>query len=180
MNTMSPGERYNAMGRSLHWLIALLVFALLVMGKFFEVDPDEEGSLFGWHSALGLAVLVLMLVRLGWRATHTVPALPASTPAWMVGASKLMYAAFYLLLFALPLSGWLLASVEGEAVSFFGLFAVPGLPVAGVGESGEDAIEELHEVLGNVLLVLAGLHTLAALKHHFIDRDNVLRSMLPG
>jgi cytochrome b561 len=180
MSRLLPSERYSAAGRSLHWLVALLVFALLAMGKFFEVEPDEEGSLFAWHSALGLLVLALMVVRLFWRTTHEVPALPASTPAVMITITKLVHAAFYLLLFILPLTGWLLASMEGETISFPGLFEVPGLPTAGLGDESEDFIEEVHELAGNVLLVLAGVHVLAALKHQFIDRDNVLRSMLPG
>jgi cytochrome b561 len=87
--------------------------------------------------------------------------------------------AFYALLIALPLSGWLMTSVEGDPVTFFGWFGVPSLPVPG-GEASEDLLEETHEVLGNVLLVLAGIHVLAGLKHHFIDRDDVLRRMLPG
>jgi cytochrome b561 len=79
----------------------------------------------------------------------------------------------------LPLSGWLLVSAEGDPVTFFNWFAIPALPVPG-GEASEDLIEEVHEILGNVLLALAGLHVLAGLKHHFMDRDNVLRRMLPG
>ncbi|MBL8201505.1 MAG: cytochrome b [Chromatiales bacterium] len=179
MNEPSGTEHYSGVSKALHWLIALLAFSQLAMGKFFEVEADEGDSLFGWHTALGLLVLALMLVRLGWRLTHTVPALPRTTPAWQQVAARATHIAFYVLLVALPLSGWLLTSVEGDPVSFFGWFAVPPLPVPG-GEASEDLIEEAHELLGNVLLVLAGLHVLAGLKHHFLDRDDVLRRMLPG
>ncbi len=179
MNQLSTAVRYNGVSKTLHWVIALLAFSQLAMGKFFEVEADESGSLFGWHTALGLLVLALMVVRLGWRITHTVPALPRNTPGWQQVAAKATHMAFYVLLIALPITGWLLASVEGDPVSFFGWFTVPALPLPG-GEASEDLIEEAHKLLGNVLLVLAGIHVLAGLKHYYIDRDDVLRRMMPG
>ncbi len=179
MNAPGASERYSGVSQALHWSIALLVFAQLAMGKFFEVEAEESGeSLFDLHTAFGLLVLGLMLVRLGWRLTHTVPPLPAATPAGLRLMTKAVHLAFYGLLIALPLSGWALTSVEGDPVTFFGWFAVPALPVSG-GEAAEDFIEEAHELMGNVLLALAALHVLAALKHHFFDKDNVLRQMLP-
>ncbi len=179
MKQTFPVDGYSSVSKTLHWLIAVLAFSQLAMGKFFEVEADEDGSLFVWHTTFGLLVLALMLVRLAWRLTHTPPALPSTTPTWQRTAARAIHFIFYALLIVLPLSGWLLVSAEGDAVSFFNWFAVPALPVPG-GESSEDLIEEVHEILGNVLLALAGLHVLAGLKHHFIDRDNVLRHMLPG
>ena len=179
MNQPSTTGHYTAVGKTLHWLIALLAFSQLAMGKFFEVDAGEPDTLFSWHTAFGLSVLTLMVVRLGWRLTHTVPALPLATPGWQLVGARATHIAFYALLIALPFSGWLLTSVAGDAVSFFGWFAVPSLPLTG-GEETKDLIEETHELLGNVLLVLAGLHVLAGLKHHYIDRDDVLRRILPG
>jgi cytochrome b561 len=182
MTQLSTAVRYNGFSKMLHWLIALLAFSQLAMGKFFEVEADESGSLFGWHTALGLLVLALMVARLVWRLTHTVPPLPRNTPGWQQVAAKATHIAFYVLLIALPITGWLMTSVEGDAVSFFGWFTVPALPVPGgeASEASEDLIEEAHELLGNVLLVLAGIHVLAGLKHHYMDRDEVLRRMMPG
>jgi cytochrome b561 len=179
MHELSNSGRYTAVSKTLHWIIALLAFSQLAMGKFFEIEADEPDSLFGWHTAFGLSVLALMMVRLGWRLTHSVPNLPQTTPGWQKIAARTTHIAFYVLLIALPVSGWLLASVEGDAVSYFGWFTVPSLPVPG-GEASEDFLEETHELLGNALLVLAGLHVLAGLKHHYLDRDDVLRRMLPG
>ncbi len=179
LNQINSVVGYTSVSKALHWLIAVLAFSQLAMGKFFEVEADEDGSLFVWHTTFGLIVLTLMLVRLAWRLTHTPPALPPTTPTWQQKTARAIHFAFYALLIVLPLSGWLLVSAEGDAVSFFNWFPVPALPVPG-GESSEDLIEEAHEILGNVLLVLAGIHVLAGLKHHFIDRDNVLRRMLPG
>jgi cytochrome b561 len=180
MNSSSSLDSYNSVSKTLHWLIAVLAFTQLAMGKFFEVEADEGSEgFFDIHTALGLTVLALMLVRLAWRLTHSVPSMPAATPGWQRGAARATHFAFYALLVALPLTGWLLTSVEGDAVSYFGRFSVPALPVAG-SDATEDFLEETHEVLGNVLLALAGLHVLAGLKHHFMDKDNVLRRMLPG
>lgn len=165
-------QRYGAVSQFLHWLIAVLAFAMLAMGKLGDVDDQP---LYAWHTTVGLTVLGLMVVRLGWRLTHAVPP-PAPGPAWQRGAARITHLVFYGLLLVLPLSGWLMTSAEGDAVSWFGL-QVPVLPVS---EASEDALEEVHEILGNVLLALAGLHVLAGLKHHFIDRDDVLRRMLPG
>jgi len=179
VNGRLPTDSYDSISKSLHWLIAVLAFSQLAMGKFFEVEADEEGSLFMWHTTFGLLVLVLMVARLAWRLGHTPPALPSGTPAWQRTVARGIHHSFYALLIVLPLSGWLLTSAEGDAVSFFNWFSVPALPVPG-GEASEDFIEETHEILGNVLLALAGLHVLAGFKHHFVDRDNVLRRMLPG
>jgi cytochrome b561 len=179
MTSLADTARYDRVAKTLHWVIALLAFTLLTIGKVFEVDAEEAPRLFGWHTALGLTVLVLMLVRLGWRLTHAMPRAPATTPRWQAVAARMTHLVFYALLIALPVSGWLVASAEGEALSYFGWFAVPHLPVPG-GEASEDLLEEVHEILGNVLLALAALHVLAGLKHHFVDRDDVLRRMLPG
>jgi cytochrome b561 len=165
-------QRYGTVSQFLHWLIALLVFALLAMGKLADVDDEP---LFAWHTTLGLSVLALMVLRLAWRLSHPVPP-PAPGPAWQQGAARFTHLAFYGLLLLLPLSGWLMTSAEGDAVTWLGL-QVPVLPVS---EASEDALEEAHEILGNVVLALASLHVLAGLKHHFFDRDDVLRRMLPG
>ncbi|MEO8443661.1 MAG: cytochrome b [Gammaproteobacteria bacterium] len=179
MSPTTATDNYTGVSKTLHWLIALLAFTQLTMGKVFDVGADEDNGLFGWHTSLGLLVLALMLVRLAWRLTHPVPALPASTPAWQQAAARATHITFYALLIALPLSGWLVTSAEGDAVNFLGWFPVPALPVPG-GEAAEDTLEEAHELLGNLLLILAGVHVLAGLKHHFMDRDGVLRRMLPG
>ena len=181
MNSALASDRYTGFSQALHWLIALLVFTQLAMGKLFEIDADDgPDGLFGWHTAIGLTVLALTLIRLGWRVTHKVPALPPATPSWQRLAARGTHIAFYVLLLALPLSGWLLTSAEGDPVTWFGWFDVPSLASLSGGEDNEDFLEETHEILGNILMVLAGVHVLAGLKHHFIDRDNVLRRMLPG
>jgi cytochrome b561 len=97
-------------------------------------------------------------------------------PAWQRVLARSTHAIFYVLLFALPVTGWMISSAEGDPIRIFGLFEL--LPIGAV--TNEDTLEDLHETLFNVLLAFAALHVLGALKHHFWDRDHVLRSMLPA
>ena len=179
MNELTAAGRYTGVSKTLHWLIALLAFSQLAMGKFFEVEADEPGSLFGWHTALRAAG-----PRTDGRArrlaTDPRRARPAPGDAGLAAARGQSHAHRVLRAADCPARLRLAARlVDGDAVSFFGWFTVPPLPVPG-GEASEDLIEEAHELLGNVLLVLAGIHVLAGLKHHYIDRDDVLRRMMPG
>lgn len=179
MTPQADSVGYSSVSKLLHWVIALLAFSQLAMGKLFDLDPKESPGLFGWHTTLGLLVLVLMAVRIAWRLTHDLPSLPIAVPAWQRKIAKVNHLTFYALLIVLPFSGWLLASASGDSVTLFGLFPIPAL-LRPSGEATEAVLGEVHELLGNALLILAGVHVLAGLKHHFVDHDNVLRRMLPG
>lgn len=205
MQLTNDSSRYGSVSQWLHWTTVALVVVLLVMGNAFDVETDEPGSaLFFWHSSLGVLVFILAAARIGWLLFSRPPALPQSTSRLFRALARGAHIALYALLFALPVSGWLAASSEGASVPFFGIATVPAWqgrvqapshPAAAVRESqsavsarntrgaeakeGESAFKELHEVLGNVLLMLASLHVLAALKHHFVNHDDVLRRMLP-
>jgi cytochrome b561 len=130
----------------------------------------------GLHQSVGLTILTLAVLRLSWRLVDRTPPWPTGMAGYERAIARLTHAGFYVLLFALPLTGWLLSSAEGDAVHYFDLFQLPPLRT---GTDG-DELEDLHEVLFNVLLALTALHVLGALKHHFWNRDHVLRSMLPG
>lgn len=205
MQISNDSSRYGSVSQWLHWTTVALVVVLLVMGNAFEIETDEPGSaLFFWHSSLGVLVFILAAARIGWLLFSRPPALPRSTTRLFRVLARSTHIALYALLFALPVSGWLAASSEGASVPFFGIATVPAWggtaqappsPAAAArepkpsvlarstqeagGEKGESGFKELHEVLGNVLLVLASLHMLAALKHHFVNHDDVLRRMLP-
>ena len=205
MQISNDSSRYGSVSQWLHWTTVALVVVLLVMGNAFEIETDEPGSaLFFWHSSLGVLVFILAAARIGWLLFSRPPALPRSTSRLFRVLARSTHIALYALLFALPVSGWLAASSEGASVPFFGIATVPAWrgtaqapssPAAAArepkpsvaarstqeagGEEGESGFKELHEVLGNVLLVLASLHMLAALKHHFVNHDDVLRRMLP-
>lgn len=181
MPLRSTSANYGVVARSLHWIVVLGIVAQYLLAEAEE--PEGAGtaamSAMDWHMSLGITLLVLAAARVLWRIFDRTPAWPLQMREYEKFLAKAVHLALYALLFAVPISGWLLASVEGESLSLFGWFELPLLGPPG-GEEREHLIEEVHEVLFNVLFGLAILHVVAALKHHFIDRDSVLRRMLPG
>ena len=179
--------RYGTVAMILHWLIAIAIITLLVVGKYMEGLPNSDPSkffLYQMHKSSGLTVLVLSIARIVWRLTNVVPPLPAATPFLLRWAAHASHLAFYVLIIAIPLSGWAAASTSSSGVPtvWFGLFEVPSFPGLPEGEAREEAhefAEEVHELLGNLMILLLIVHVGAALKHHFWDRDTVLRRMLP-
>ena len=168
-------ERYNAVARALHWIIAVLIIGNIAGGLLHEPLEDVV-NLMPLHKASGLTVLVLSLVRIAWRLTWRAPAQPAGMSAFEVFAAKTTHIVFYALMLAMPLTGWIMASAGKYPLSWFGLFDWPKLavtresPVYGIAHEG-------HELLGWLTLALVVLHVGAALRHHFLLKDNVLRRM---
>jgi cytochrome b561 len=161
--------KYNAGARALHWIIALLILANLASGLLHLAIPI--------HKAIGLTVLALSLARLGWRFMWTAPAYPASMARREIAAAHAVHGVLYVLMIAMPLSGWVMASAGKYPLSWFGLFAWPKLPVAKDG--GLYAIGHgFHGTGGWVLLALVAGHVAAALRHRFVLKDGILRRML--
>jgi cytochrome b561 len=174
MHLRSSIGRYGIIAATFHWLIVVGLIAEYILAEAGEHDKGSGAfTAPALHSAIGLLILILAIARLLWRAFDVHPTWPDSMKRRDVVIARSVHALFYGLLFALPLTGWMLASTEGDPISFFGLFNVPTILLG-----SEDLLEDVHEALFNVLVGLAVLHVLAALKHHFIDKDNVLRSML--
>ena len=169
-NTLS---RYGLIASLLHWIIVAGVIA-----QYFLAEAGEEyegaGGPMGLHTSIGIGILFLAMLRLAWRMLDLQPARPATMRPRDLALARLVHGAFYVLLFALPITGWMLTSAEGEVASFFGLFTLPAVPTA-----DEELLEEVHEMMFNVLVALELLHAAADLKHHFIDRDGVLKGMMP-
>lgn len=169
--------RYDTLTRSLHWLIALLVVATYGLGLFRETLPkgDFRTALLALHMSVGLALLALMVPRLLWRAVATpLPSVPMSEP--MALAAKMTHLVLYGLLVALPVVGLLAAWIKGRTVGIFGL-PLPS-PFA-VNRDLAHTLEEAHEVLGHVIMALAGLHAAAAIYHQTVLKDGLLSRMLP-
>lgn len=175
-------ERYGTVAMTLHWLIAFAIIGMLAVGKYMhglpDTDPDKF-ALYQMHKSFGITVFALTLVRVAWRFTHPVPALPASMPGWERLAARASHALFYLLMLGLPLSGWLRVSTDrvGIPTIWFGLFEVPHFPL--VSDTLTHWMEDAHELMGNAMILLLIIHVGAALKHHFWDGDSVLKRMLP-
>jgi len=177
---MGEAKRYSGVAMLLHWLIAIAVIVNWRIAEAAEhaASREEAMAVMANHKALAISILVLTLLRLGWRMVHRPPALSASYAAWERLLARAVHAIFYVLLIGLPLAGWLANSYSGQAVDMFGLFTLPALPVGENADTGE-AIFELHGAGGGVMLILIVLHTLGALKHMFIDKDGNLWRMLP-
>ena len=178
VSSTSTGGRYGGLAQSFHWLTAILVLVAFIYGpggsetRVYAPERDFDRQL---HETLGLSVLLLSLVRLGWRALDRQPD-PEPVPRWMGLAAKAVQHLLYLLLFAVPLTAILGAWLQGHPVTWLGGAVGPWL--APSHELG-DNVAELHGLLGDAILWVAGLHAAAALYHHYVLRDGVLRSMLP-
>jgi len=172
-------NRYTRTAISLHWLVALALLGTFALGVYMHELPlsPHKLKLYSWHKWAGVTIFMLVLVRLGWRLTHTPPALPASMPAPLQLAAHAAHWVLYALMFAIPLSGWLMSSAKGFTTVWFGLLPLPDL-VAKDAALG-DLLKEVHEVLNFTLLAMVVAHAGAALKHHLIDHDDVLTRMLP-
>jgi len=183
---MTDSARYTSVAVALHWAIAVLIVGNIAGGLFMHNLPNESSikyDLYQLHKSFGLSILALTLARLGWRIGHKAPPLPAATPDWRRIGARAVHWAFYGLMLIIPLSGWAVVSVSPLDIPtyFFGVIPVPHLPfLGGVADraGAEDLFAEVHEYLAFGLLGLLVLHVGAALKHHYADKDGVLRSML--
>jgi cytochrome b561 len=173
------GTRYNGMTITLHWLAALLIFCGFSLGLFMtglDLSPAKF-RYYAWHKWMGITVFLLAAARLAWRAAHPALPLPATMPAWQIRASRIAHATLYVLMLVIPLSGWIYSSSTGVSVVYLGLIPLPDL----VAKDRETAkiLLLVHKSLNYTLAAVVLLHIAAALKHHFVDRDNVLARMLP-
>lgn len=170
---------YTRTAISLHWLMALLVFVTFPVGLVMHEMALSPGKLrmLSYHKWLGVTIFILVMVRLVWRALHKPAPLVIDMPQWQRIAAKAVHVLLYVLLFAIPLSGWLMSSAKGFQTVYLGMLPLPDL--LGKDKVLGDALSALHEVLNITLLLLVVSHIGAALKHHFIDRDEILIRMIP-
>ncbi len=171
--------RYTAVAQTFHWIIAALIITQFTLAWMADDLPLglRKLALLARHKSFGMTVLVLAVLRLLWRLFNRPPALPAGMSAAEVLLARATHIAFYVLLFAMPLTGWLMSSAKNYSVSWFSLFTWPNLIAPN--EHWFDVLKSTHFVLSYVLFAVAVLHILAALKHHFWNKDDVLLRMLP-
>jgi cytochrome b561 len=191
-------QRYNKVAILLHWLIALAIFGMFALGWYMSELPKEapkqmafdlfDLGIYQWalaeeasprtfyfnlHKSLGVTLLALIIFRLFWRVTHRPPAMLASYKAWERKLATGAHHFLYLLMFAMPLSGVIMATYSKYGVKWFGVDFIAGLD----NPSMRDIFKEAHEVIGFILLVLIVLHILGALKHQWIDKDSTMARM---
>ena len=175
----TPTTRYSAVAQLLHWVIAALIVTQFTLAWKAEDLPlgMHKLGLLARHKSFGMTVLMLAMVRLLWRFKNAPPPLPPGMKPIERFLAKATHVAFYVLLFAMPITGWMMSSAKNYSVSWFGLFTWPNLI-----QQSDDAfifLRDTHEVLSDALFVIAALHILAALKHHFWNKDDVLVRMMP-
>ena len=177
-NRSSP-TRYGAVAQAFHWLIAALIVTQFVLAQMQEHLPlgIHKLALLARHKSVGMTVLMLAVLRLLWRLWNPPPELPSGMTPLERALARGTHWAFYVLLFAMPITGWMMSSAKNYSVSWFGLFTWPNL--IGKNEAAFDFLRTTHDLLSDVLFVIAVLHILAALKHHFWNKDDVLLRMLP-
>jgi cytochrome b561 len=170
--------RYTRTAIVLHWLMALLLVGLFSVGLYMSDLPlsPQKLKIYSWHKWAGVTAFALVLVRLAWRIGHRPPALPAM-PGWQKAAAHGLHHLLYLLMILIPLSGWLMSSAKGFQTVYFGVLPLPDL-VQKNKELG-DLLKIVHTSLNYGLAALVVAHLGAALKHHLLDRDDVLSRMLP-
>ncbi|MES1156810.1 MAG: YceI family protein [Alphaproteobacteria bacterium] len=198
MSTTAP--RYTAVAILLHWAIALALAGQIALGWWMGdamSNPVLRGQAIAGiqlHKSIGLTILLLSLIRLGWRLTHKAPPLPAHMPAWEKVVALATHWTFYALIILMPLTGWIYVSAGWSAFDhhpldvptyYFGLFHVPHLfnldhAALTTRQVTADTAFFFHEKLVWVTIILAVLHVAAALKHHFVNKDEVLALMIPG
>lgn len=173
----NPAGRYGAVSRFLHWSMAALILVNLPLGLLSDALEDAGYQTVGLHKSIGLTLLALVLVRIGWRLTHRPPPLPASVSRGEARIATGVHVALYALMLAMPLTGYVFSSAGRYPLTWFDLFGVPKLAL-----TRDDAIvglsREGHEILGWVMIAAALGHIAAALRHHLVLRDGVLRRML--
>ena len=177
----STDQGWGALVRAFHWLIAALIIAQGVIGLSMVqmgLTPAKV-RVFALHKSIGLTILALVLLRIAWRLTEKRPADPPAMPRWQVRAARGVHLALYLLILAIPLSGWWFNSAANAPLVWFGWFDVPSL-TRGLDPVWKPRALLLHQSLFWILVALLVLHVGAALWHHFRQRDNVLRRMISG
>ncbi|HMJ94121.1 MAG TPA: cytochrome b [Allosphingosinicella sp.] len=178
-NILAAPDRYSTVSIWLHWLIAGLLVANLLLGFYHEdFSKPVRASMMWWHKSIGLTVLALTIARLGWRLGHRPPPFDAVMKPWERKLASLIHWLFYAMLILIPLSGWLIVSSgKNPTTSWFGLLDVPPLPLRG--EDAHELMEEIHEIFGYTMIGLIVLHVAGALKHHFEGHRHLIGRMAP-
>jgi cytochrome b561 len=169
---------WGAIARGLHWIVAFAVIFSVGFGWWMTHLAERAGrlSLYQFHSSVGYGILLLLLLRLGWRLLDPAPPMSAGTLRWERIAARTGHVLLYLDSLAVTISGWLLLGTMRQPIeaSLLGLLSVP---VPALGRGWHEALEETHEVLSYLLLALIVVHVAGALRHHFVKKNDILKRM---
>jgi len=178
MQLRNTTARWGAVAQSLHWLIVALIITQVVLAlSAAQLHGMAKLAMLARHKSVGITILMLAAVRLVWRLVNPTPPLPVRLKPYERFLANFTHAALYVLIFAMPITGWIMTSARGFPASWFNLFQLPDLVAKN--RPLYEAMQETHEALAWTLGAVATLHVLAALKHQFVLKDTVLRRMLP-
>lgn len=173
-------QAYGPVAKILHWLVVALLIVQYIVA--WTMPPIHRGTspdgLIGLHLSIGVVILLVVVVRVAWRATHRAPGEPDDLPLWQRLAARVTHIALYSIIVALPVLGWANASSRGWAVGLFGVLPLP--QILPTGSPLGHTLGDIHGTLATILLFIVGLHVAAALYHGILRRDQVLQRMLPS
>lgn len=178
MTTETHPKQFNLLAQLLHWTMAAAILAMLFIGVAMMTSLTWRPRLLDLHQPLGIAILLLAIVRLGNRLRHGAPALPADIPRWQVISAKASHWVLYALMFSLPLLGWGVRSAGGWPVTMFPGVTLP--PIAPTHPVWYAVLRDAHGLLAWLLFGVVLMHLSAALMHAWVRRDGVFSTMAPG
>lgn len=183
-------QRYTGIAIALHWIVALFIIANVALALTWEFYPDAlVRPAIDLHKSIGITILGLAILRILWRFSHRPPALPQAYAGWEVAAAHIVHWGLYLILFAMPLTGWIMDSAYEKAATtpmyLYGLFEWPRLGFIlaldpATKKAVHDGFGEAHEIIGYAVYALFALHIIGALKHQWVDGSKELQRMWPG
>ena len=172
--------RYGTVAQGFHWLIAAMILVMLGLGYYMEDLPlgAQKLELYQLHKSIGITIALLAALRLAWRFVRPPPAMPETMRPWERRVAGVVHGLLYAMLFLQPLVGFLQSNAVSFPIVLWGVLPLPAL--IGPDEALGDTLIVVHTIGGNLLAILVIIHVAAALRHHFMLKDDVLRRMLPG
>lgn len=179
MTIKNSKTTYGSVAKFLHWLIFILIIAMLTIGFLMDGIQDKalKGQIINLHKLTGILILILMVLRVTWALTNPKPMLPMGTPRWQKWAERVVHFLIYAVLIVMPIAGWVMSVAAGYLPHLFGFkFALPVVPLD---KKLSDQAYDVHSYLAYVLIALISIHVLAALYHYIVKKDDVLQRMMP-
>ena len=177
MQITNTEKKYGAVHKLVHWVMAIMIIGLIAVGLYMgEMDPSpEKWQAYALHKSFGISIIALVGVRILWKLVNASPKLPEGMKSHEKALAHLGHLALYVMMLAMPFSGWIMSSAGGHAVKFFD-WTVPA--IVEKGSSLGHWAHEIHEIGGSLFIALIVLHVVAALYHHYIRKDDVLKRMV--
>lgn len=176
----NTNESFGFVSKTLHWSMALIVTGLFGVGLYMT-SLDYYDSLYHtlpwWHKSFGLLTVLLLVIKFAWGRNNSDPKPLITHKSWEVRLAHLVQKLFYFLILLIGVSGYFISTAKGKGIEFFTLFEVPAI-TAELEEEFADLIGDAHEIMAIILAIFVVLHAFAALKHHFIDKDETLKRMI--